>query len=277
MTANRHTVTKIAENTWCISEFNLVNAFLIAGKTHAALIDTGCGIGDIMQAVKEITALPIKVLITHAHPDHDGGVYRMDGCPVYIHSIDGITVDSYTWGNEIRSFFVTTRVPVRFPGEGNVEMLKKLIPSPEPSSKYKWQPIMDNEKIDLGGRVLTAVHTPGHTNGSICFIDEQTKILFSGDTVNKSIILMRMPNNDTEKIKIYHDSLNKLWKISDKYEQLAIGHDGITVSKQIVKDYLDLTQALLNGSVVGAYEEKGIRKGDVARLGLAELWYQCDA
>lgn len=31
------------------------------------------------------------------------------------------------------------------------------------------------------------------------------------------------------------------------------------------------------GSIVGAYEETGFRKGDVARLGMAESWYQCDA
>ena len=47
--------------------------------------------------------------------------------------------------------------------------------------------------------------------------------------------------------------------------------------KAFHSDYLDLTTGLLDGSIVGAYEETGFRKGDVARLGLAELWYQCDA
>ena len=37
-----------------------------------------------------------------------------------------------------------------------------------------------------------------------------------------------------------------------------------------------LTGGLLDGSIVGKYEEIGFRKGDVARLGQAELWYQCD-
>ena len=40
---------------------------------------------------------------------------------------------------------------------------------------------------------------------------------------------------------------------------------------------VQLTNGLLDGSIVGAYEETGFRKGDVARLGMAELWYQCDA
>ena len=61
------------------------------------------------------------------------------------------------------------------------------------------------------------------------------------------------------------------------FDRLGVGHDEFTISKQIVKDYYDLTTGLLDGSIVGAYEETGFRKGDVARLGMAELWYQCDA
>ena len=55
-----------------------------------------------------------------------------------------------------------------------------------------------------------------------------------------------------------------------------MGHDDITIEKQMVKDYLELTEGLLDGTVTGNYEEVGFRKGDVARLRTAELWYQCD-
>ena len=48
------------------------------------------------------------------------------------------------------------------------------------------------------------------------------------------------------------------------------------IDKSIVRDYLELTGGILNGSITGKYEEVGFRKGDVARLGQAELWYQCD-
>ena len=56
-----------------------------------------------------------------------------------------------------------------------------------------------------------------------------------------------------------------------------MGHDAVTLGKQIVRDYRDLSAGLLDGSITGKYEETGFRKGDVARLGMAELWYQCDA
>ena len=108
------------------------------------------------------------------------------------------------------------------------------------------------------------------------FLDETSRTLFSGDTANVGIILMRQPNNGTRLIEQAHDTMAKLWAIQDRYDRLGVGHDATTVPKQIVKDYLDLTTGLLDGTITGQYEETGFRKGDVARLGMAELWYQCD-
>lgn len=39
------------------------------------------------------------------------------------------------------------------------------------------------ERIDLKDHCLEVVHTPGHTEGSICLYDKETKSLFSGDTI----------------------------------------------------------------------------------------------
>ena len=60
------------------------------------------------------------------------------------------------------------------------------------------------------------------------------------------------------------------------FDRLAIGHDGILISKSIVHDYLVLTEKILSGEIKGSYKESGFRKGDVASLGDAELWFRCD-
>ena len=54
----------------------------------------------------------------------------------------------------------------------------------------------DGEEIDLGGRVLTVLHTPGHTVDSICLLDHQKKILFSGDTVDTGPIYAHLETSD---------------------------------------------------------------------------------
>lgn len=271
-----HEVSQIAPHIWCISEFKLVNAFLVEGEKTATLIDTGCGIGNIRKTAEQLTNRPITVLLTHGHPDHNGGVYRFKDCPVYMHPVDQSIAETCACTNEIRRCYIETRVPVRFPGEGHMEALLHLLPNPEPEYQYDWKPIEEGSKIDLGGRQLQVIHTPGHTDGSVCFLDQQSGILFSGDTVNHSIILVRQPGNDKKLIRIYHDSLKKLWNLRAGFDCLAIGHDGITIPKKIIEDYLELTTGLLSGEIIGGYEEVGIRKGDVARFGTAELWYQCD-
>lgn len=78
-------------------------------------------------------------------------------------------------------------------------------------------------------------------------------------------------------VDICNHTMTKLWNQESSFEQLAVGHDAVTLDKQIVRDYRDLSAGLLDGSITGKYEETGFRKGDVARLGMAELWYQCDA
>ena len=60
----KHEITEIAPNTWCLSEFRLVNAFLAEGKEKAALIDTGCGIGNLGETVKELTQKPVEIFLT---------------------------------------------------------------------------------------------------------------------------------------------------------------------------------------------------------------------
>jgi hydroxyacylglutathione hydrolase len=43
--------------------------------------------------------------------------------------------------------------------------------------------LRDGARIDLGDSVLRVIHTPGHTPGSICLYEANSKSLFSGDTV----------------------------------------------------------------------------------------------
>lgn len=272
-----HQVEKINESTWRINEFNLVNAFLLEGKKNSALIDTGCGIGEIDKCVKEITDKMLYVLLTHSHPDHAGGVYHFKSLPIYMNSDD----DSLKlWGmrtdNGFRRMYIETRGPRLYDGE--IRNLYSLLPNDNPDcTSFDYINIDDGSIIDLGERTLECIHTPGHTDGSICFLDRKNRLLFSGDTINRSIILMRQPDNSTQLIKIFHDSLLKIWRHEKEFDSLIIGHGNPILEKSIIKDYIKITDGLLSGSLRGSYEESGFRKGDVIRYGKAELWYQCDS
>lgn len=269
------TVTQIAENLYCISEFYLVNTYLLVGEERAILFDTGCGIGNIREICERITDKPITVLLTHGHFDHSGGLYHFTDCDIYMHPAD---LDQTTGNNMYREMYASSRAEVRFPGPANLAGMLARIPEEEPESVSLeiTKPLKEGDVFDVGGSTVTVYETPGHTPGSVAFLVEPQRFLVSGDTLNNSVILARQPDNGTALIEEFNQTCRNLWKLSDKFDYLAVGHDGFAWEKNLIKDYIDLSQGLLDGYITGKYLEFGIRAGDMARLRTAELWYQCD-
>lgn len=272
-----HETTKISESTWRIDEFGMVNAFLCIGEERNALIDTGCGIGNIKKAAMSISDKPLSVFLTHSHPDHAGGIYQFKDCPVYMNSLDeGLKLWGMRTDNAFRKMYAETRGANSF--KGDISELYRLIPESNPDcTSFRYEKIDDGALLSLGKRKFKCIHTPGHTDGSMCFLDERNRLLFSGDTVNNSIILMRQPGNDARLIRIFYETLLKIKEHENEFDYLVIGHGYPLLEKDIIDDYLFITSGLLHGRLMGEYEERGFRKGDVARKGKAELWYQCDS
>lgn len=269
-------ITQLTENTWNISDYFLDNYYVAVGDTYAALIDTGAGIGNIIDDVRKITDKPIKVLLTHGHLDHLGGMYAFDHA--YMHPNDIELYRDHYPSVEMRKWYIETRVPVRFPGEGHVEALVEQLPTEkEVSNLFPFIPLKEGDKIDLGNRVLEVYETPGHSPGHVAFLDRANRLLFSGDTINDSIIIFNKPGGNKEEQRTYNNSIKKLWSLRDSFDKLLVGHEAPVMDKRAIQDYLELSTGVLDGTLQGKYEEVGIRKGEVVRQNGVELWYKCDA
>ena len=79
-------VTMIAKGTWCINEYGMDAMFLLEGAHKALLIDTGTGTFDVAALVRSITEKPLRVVCTHGHVDHVGGIGFFD--EVWLHPDD---------------------------------------------------------------------------------------------------------------------------------------------------------------------------------------------
>jgi hydroxyacylglutathione hydrolase len=138
-------------------------SILVDGQTReAVVIDPGGDPDRILIALAKAGARPVALLHTHAHFDHilgTGEVARVTEAPIRLHAADQPLYDS-------------------LPDQAALFGLEAAPPLPLDT------PLSDGEVIRFGACTIRAIHTPGHTPGSTCFLleaDEPT--LFAGDTL----------------------------------------------------------------------------------------------
>jgi glyoxylase-like metal-dependent hydrolase (beta-lactamase superfamily II) len=192
--------------------------YLIHFGGQAALVDAGCGHAR-ERLFKNINGCAIDLeqieylLITHCHFDHTGGVQGIKErthCKVVAHELEA---------------------PYLEQGDDTVTAAKWYGSSLEPVA-IDIELQGDEGEIDLGGREIKAIHTPGHSPGSVVYITESEglKILF-GQDVHGPLDPSLLSNRED-----YVKSLNLL--LSMEVDVLCEGHFGVFRGKKEVKDFI---------------------------------------
>lgn len=185
-------VYKVAPNTFAIYEPHQSEetiGYLILGSQKAILLDTGMGISDVHKLVGELTKLRIIVLNSHTHDDHVGGNWQFDT----IYSMD------MDFSRQNAKGSVEDAQAEIAPGEICGELPKNFDPKayrtkPWHITKY----IHDGEVIDLGGRSIEVLSTPGHTPDAITLFDRANGLLFTGDIYYPAPIWLYRPETDLD-------------------------------------------------------------------------------
>lgn len=133
---------------------------------RAVVVDPGGAPEQILREVRELGLTVVSILHTHAHFDHflaSGEMKKATGATLCLHRDDARLWDMLEV--QCRLFGVPYR--------------------PVPPPDY-W--IQDEEKLIIGGLEAVALHTPGHTPGSMCFYFKHDGLLLSGDTLFRGSI-----------------------------------------------------------------------------------------
>lgn len=224
---NWFTIEKIDEETYAISEYyhwEKFHSYLLIGNEAALLIDTGLGIGDIKKEVSKITNLPVKVITTHVHWDHIGGHASFED--VYVHRGDlkwlkeGLPIPISNIRDDVIRGVDKDIMPKGF----NID--EYLIYKGEPSGILE-----DNDIIDLGGRKVRIIHTPGHSPGHICIFEEEKGYLYSGDLIYKGTLYAFYPSTSPIMFK---ESINKIRNIKG-VNRILPAHNDINIPNNIVE------------------------------------------
>ena len=194
--------------------------YLIVGKQRALLFDTGMGISNVKKLTAELTRLPIVVLNSHTHDDHVGGNWQFD-------TIYGMDTD-FTRQNARGS-----REDAQ--AEITPDQICGTLPKGFDAKSYATRPwkithyIHDGERIELGGRTIEVIATPGHTPDAISLIDRANGLLFTGDTYYPAPIWLFRPETD---LKAYAASISRLNALEPDVK-LVLGAHNIPVASPV--------------------------------------------
>ncbi|MGW9405575.1 MBL fold metallo-hydrolase [Arthrobacter sp. NPDC055585] len=188
---------EVAEGVWTLPQRNrpghmpFTLCYLIAdsaGGIH--VLDPGWDLdgnaGILEAALTRLGApsgVPVSAIVTHLHPDHTGLAGRLKalhGSRVVMHRREHEAQQAYaSWVSDrskIRADLERWAVPAgRFE-----EVMGYAAGSPRvvvPADQL----VEDGELLQIPGRRLRVLHTPGHTPGHLCLVDEDRRLLFSGD------------------------------------------------------------------------------------------------
>ena len=235
-------VNQIDENTYCLNEYAQTHSYLLLGNQKAMLIDTGCGCGNLLKTVRSITDLELVVINSHGHLDHIGSNYQFD--KVWISKEDeALMRKSSTAEEKSREL---RRYLLKIDPDFDNDELKCIIELPQVNEiSY----LNDKMNFDLGNRTIEAISTPGHTQGSFCFLDKNNRQLYTADTICDISVLLFF--NESESIEVFYSSVEKLYKIRKEYDLIYPGHHTMPLSTQIIDNYKTCAEKIINRTLTG--------------------------
>lgn len=137
------------------------NVYIVYDDTkECVIIDAPLGASiPIDKFIKENNLTAKGILLTHSHWDHIGELYELKqitGADIYVHKDDAHRLEN----DKMRE-----RLPID---------IKSVAPDVL---------LEGGEELSFGKTKFRVLHTPGHTEGGVCFVFEEDKTVFTGDTL----------------------------------------------------------------------------------------------
>lgn len=223
-------VQQVSQHAYRIVTTGGVCVYLIKGRTQAALIDTGFGVGDLKTAVEAMIDTPCVVLLSHGHLDHVGGAAQFEN--VYLNAKD--------W--ELSAWHATLERRKRDVQQIDADFAARI---PEqawiPTQEGGYLPLEEGQVFDLGSVRISPVWVPGHTEGSMVFIIPEDRIAILGDACGEGTLIRQ------DMLQIYEKGLEHLMEYVDQFDTILRNHGTYTSKKAIVADNLALVRDILAG------------------------------
>ncbi|HUG61610.1 MAG TPA: MBL fold metallo-hydrolase [Methylomirabilota bacterium] len=214
-----------------IPDFFRCNMWLIKGRDRDLLVDAGLGAVPLRGLVPALRDRPVTLLMSHTHFDHIGSAHEFGERlvhpaeePIAADPTNAATLfDKYATGATDAEMFNATP-------PGWDARAYRITPAPATGT------VVEGDRIDLGDRVWTVLHTPGHSPGHVSLFEEWTGTLIAQDAVYDGQLVDNCYHSD---IDVYIGTMRRLRDMDP-----AIVHGGHGPSfgrvrfRQIIDGYL---------------------------------------
>ena len=242
-----------------------INSYLVEGERDVAVIDAGMGFANFKDLADTLSDRDPIVLLTHAHWDHVGDAYLYDR--VLVHASEADDLRTGTTNRQLQHWLDERHLfNVDFPPETDPDT--RCIPGVEPTGYLN-----EGEVIDLGGRALEVIYTPGHSIGSVSFLDRANRAIFTGDAVYGGTLLINFGGTDPE---AYRDTFRKLSELASDIDEVYGAHMDAPMDARLLPTIYASYEEIFAGRVAPhrRLEQADVYKYDGFGFWMESGWYE---
>ncbi|NTV42391.1 MAG: MBL fold metallo-hydrolase [Syntrophobacteraceae bacterium] len=238
--------TEVEDGVFLIEDPGHVQFYLVRGEELAALVDSGMGFRNVRSAIEPLVSTPVIVLNTHWHFDHIGGNAHFERTAI----------------GEVEKSLVARNIPNELLMDLYINpCISEGVPLPPDFNPHEYKitgvtpdfTIAHGDTFDLGGRELLAIATPGHTHGSMSFLDGAGRNLLTGDLVCEGAIYAHFWDSDLDE---YIASLEHLLARRSDFDRLLVSHGPPILPPLFLESVLKGFREIQRGGMI-AYPEEG--------------------
>ena len=220
-----------------VNEPGHVSFFILLNKDISILIDSGLGISQAayIELKRRFKLEKFAVLNTHAHCDHIG--LNSFAKEVFMSPVEWLKYCHLSESSQLQNYRELMRDKISWPED--LEILNA-----------GWKPtqnLLEGQIIQIDGRRIEAISTPGHTSGSFSFFSAELNTLFVGDLVYDGWLYLHFPDSS------FRDYLASLEKIAERVRiescVLLPSHNSIPLNESYLLKTIGTLRKIADGKL----------------------------
>lgn len=227
--------------------YSMVHRFTIGciiGDEKIMIIDAGLGMTDNFRSYIESVVgneKPFILACTHLHPDHAGSAIQFEDRYVSHLDQNDPRLPNFAFNDEQRmsdleDFALESKLVIEYCKKHGLR-----------NNRCEFKDIRDGDIFDLGGVKIEAIGVPGHSPGSMAFLNREEKYCFTGDAINTDTHLKKL---DREGFRRYKKTMeNFIERVGDDEVTIYPAHLPLPMTMEVPKNLVRICQELIDDKV----------------------------